>query len=129
MQLVMQGREITLRPTAKAIEAMERELGQGVVQLAKKLEQGELWFSQLALILFHFLYAQDADKAPSLDEIMQEMVQAGLAESMEIVAELFSELLEGQQHEPLADDGRKLLQEMMQNHPDAKEPAHFETGR
>lgn len=119
IQVIVSGKAYLAAPSARAVCRVEQEFEQSVMAIARKLCDGQLTTGKMSLILFHFIYPHHGDDTPSLDEIADSMVSEGIVNAMELIAELFAHVLDGQKNaEASAFPMREELAMLMQEHPD-----------
>lgn len=97
MQLEINGHRFVMQRKATALFAAERELNMGMLAFARKLQEGNVPLEHMALLIFHLLYAADSERAPSLDAIASELLAQGMIPAIDMVADIVSWLLEGEE--------------------------------
>lgn len=96
MELQICDRTYSLLPTAQAVCRVENELGAGIIRIIRKLAAGDVFVDEMALIVFHFIYANHQDATPSLEQIKDAIVENGLIYVLEPLSEAFSYLMEAE---------------------------------
>lgn len=96
----------SLQPTAQAVSRVENELQESLIGLARRLAAGDMRLDEMALLFFHFIYANHADASPTLDQIRQDIVENGLWHGLEALSELFSHLIDA--HDEVGESGLSI---------------------
>lgn len=88
--IVLSGAPHILRPSFEALSGVEQELSIGLVTLARKLADGMLTLEEMETIIRHCLIGNGC-----LENLKDALVQSGLANATQAVAEMLTLALGG----------------------------------
>lgn len=95
--ITLGGEEFEMRPTFKAICDIERQIGKGVLPLLQQITaNGGVSTMEAGIIIHSGIRAVLGNKAPSLDDIGNRIMQVGLAEVLPTIVEFLMPVLSGQ---------------------------------
>lgn len=77
VEVVLDGKPLTLRPSFEALVEIEQRLGLTLAEVGARALAGSLGLQHVAVIIWAGARAADADGAPSLIEIGEAVVEAG----------------------------------------------------
>jgi hypothetical protein len=93
--IALRDKKYVLLPNAQAICAIEHELGASIIAIARKLIAGELFIDEMALIVFHAMYAADSENTLPVQDIKNTIIDNGLTDTLSALSAMFSTVLGG----------------------------------
>jgi len=90
VKIILDGKSYVMRSTFEALSRIERELGSGVMSLAKKIADGALTLEELATIIGH---AIESDLSP--DAIRAAILGSGVTHATQAVTGMFVRIFRG----------------------------------